>query len=453
MSTKTSREELGPTRRQFLGQLGLVGAAALSGCCGVSPAGAAPPATNRKRMRVAAITSVYYPRCHADVILENFYRPYMFNGEMIDPGMEVVSLYVDQVPGNDISRAVAAEQGVQIFPSIAEALRVGGNDLAVDAVLLLVEQGKYPFNAREQTEYPRKAFFDEVVKVFEKSGRVVPVYNDKHLSHRWDWAKEMYDTAQRMRIPFMAGSSVPLAQRRPPLELPAGAKLRDAVSIHSGPLEAYGIHALEIMQSMVESRAGGETGVKSVQYLAGPALWKAAKNGLWSPESAAAAMTAELGPNDPLTYSVTHEGKNPAGQPVDTNGILVSYRDGLRGIAMTVSRNTSSRWNFACRVGDAAPRGTAFYAPADNKGLFKALAFAIQKHFREGRPPYPVERTLLTSGVIAVTMDSKAEGGREIETPHLAIAYEPRDFRGVREMGKTWEVMAATQRAATQAGK
>ncbi|MCX5660277.1 MAG: hypothetical protein NTW19_11225 [Planctomycetota bacterium] len=458
-----------PTRREFLWRVGFAAAAALAGCAS-SPAGAAPQtqpvaatqpaaATQRRprpRLRVAAVVTTYYPRSHADVILENFLQPYLFNGQTIDAEMDVVGLHVDQFAPNDISREVAAKHGFGIHPTVAEALCAGGRELAADAVLILAEQGKYPVNAKEQTEYPRKRFFDEVVAVFERSGRVVPVFNDKHLTHRWDWAKEMYDTARRLKIPLMAGSSVPLAQRRPPLELPPGAALRDAVSIHSGPLEAYGIHALELLQSMVEARAGGETGVRSVQYLKGEPLWRVAHDGLWSPEVAAAAMAAELGREAPLTQSVLREGKAPSGEEIDTNGILVTYRDGLRGIAMTVSRNSSSRWNFGCRIGEGPPHATAFYAPSDNKGLFKALAYAIQQHIREGRSPYPVERTLLTTGVIAATMDSKAEGGKAIETPHLAIAYQPRDFSGVREMGKSWEVSPgagpATQGAVPGAG-
>ena len=116
-------------------------------------------------------------------------------------------------------------------------------------MLLIGEHGNYPTNAKGQVEYPRKQFFDQIVAVFRRSGRVAPVFNDKHLSYRWDWAKEMVDTARAMKIPLMAGSSVPLAERRPPLELPGGAKIVEAVSIHGGGVESYDFHALEVLQS------------------------------------------------------------------------------------------------------------------------------------------------------------------------------------------------------------
>ena len=250
----------------------------------------APP-----RPKVAVVFTAFAYRLHAHVLLENFLQPYLFNGQKTDPGVDVVSFYAAQFPKDDMARDVAKQFNIPIYPTIAESLCLGGQKLAVDAVLLIGEHGDYPENEKGQQQYPRKEFFDEIVAVFERSGRVAPVFNDKHLSYRWDWAKEMYDTAQRLRIPFMAGSSVPLAERRPPLELPAGAKMLDAVSIHGGPPERYGFHALEVLQSFVEARAGGETGIAKVQFLEGDALWKAADAGLWSPQLAEVAMAAERG--------------------------------------------------------------------------------------------------------------------------------------------------------------
>src|SRR5439155_22621461 len=143
----------------------------------------------------------------------------------------------------------------------ADALCLGGKELAVDAVLSIGEHGTYPTNAKGQHEYPRKRFFDEITAVFRRGGRAVPVFNDKHLSYRWDWAKAMYDTARELKLPLMAGSSVQLAQRVPPLELPAGARITEAITTHGGSLDSYDFHAYEVLQSLVEARSGGETGV------------------------------------------------------------------------------------------------------------------------------------------------------------------------------------------------
>src|SRR5436190_16152409 len=226
-----------------------------------------------KRLKVAAAITAFTYRSHAHVILENFVAPYIFNGNWISPGMDVVSVYADQFPDGELGRAFAAKYNIPIYKTIAEALCQGGDKLTVDAVLSIGEHGSYPINKRGQQEYPRKRFFDEIVAVFRKSRKVAPVFSDKHLSYRWDWAKEMYDTARQLKIPFMAGSSVPLAQRRPPLELPRRTMITDAVSVHGGGLESYDFHGLEVLQSMVEGRRSHETGVRRVQFLQGDALW------------------------------------------------------------------------------------------------------------------------------------------------------------------------------------
>ncbi len=415
-----------PSRRDFLrGAAGL----ALAAPCPAPPADEPP--------KVAAVFTEFRYRSHAHVILENFLSPYLFNGKVTRPGARVVSFYGDQSPDKDMARGVADAYKVPVYPTIDAALCLGGKELAVDGVLLIGEHGDYPVNAKGQRQYPRKRFFDETAAVFKRSGRVAPVFNDKHLSYRWDWAKEMFDTAVSLKAPFLAGSSVPLAQRRPPLELPAGAKIIEAVSVHGGPFESYDFHGLEVLQSLVEARAGGETGVEWVQYLEGDGLWKAADDGLWSPRLADAAMAAELGPKQPTVRELA--GTPPFRRPF---GALVRYRDGLRALVLKFGQS-ATRWNFACRLdGDEEPRATSFYVgPWNNRNLFKALSHAIQTHFREKPAPYPIERTLLTTGVLEAAVDSRHQGGRVIRTPHLDVAYRPRDFKAMREMGDSWKII------------
>ena len=60
------------------------------------------------------------------------------------PPFDVVSAYVDQMPQNDLSRKRSEEFGFPIYPTIAEALRCGGKELAVDAVLIIGEHGAIP---------------------------------------------------------------------------------------------------------------------------------------------------------------------------------------------------------------------------------------------------------------------------------------------------------------------
>lgn len=415
------------TRRQFL-QTGLGAAAAPFAFRSGS-------ADEPRRLRVAAIYTVCYYRSHAHVILDNFIRPYLFNGRLIRPPVEVVSLYTDQISRRrpDLSADLARRLRLPLSRSIAEALTLGGRDLAVDAVLSIGEHGDYPMTRLRQRRYPRKRFFDEIVAVQRRAGRTVPVFNDKHLSYRWDWARAMYDTARDLRIPFMAGSSVPLAQRRPPLELPANAVIEEAVSIHGGPMEIYDFHALEVLQALVEARRGGETGIESIEHLSGAALFEAARRGRWSLPLAEAAMRCEFGDEVP-DLSRRMNGLEPY-------GVLVRYRDGLRATMLKIGFS-ATRWNFACKLaGEARPRATGHYVgPWNNRCLFMALSHAIQHFFRTRESPYPVERTLLTTGALEAAMQSAARG-EPLETPHLRITYAPRDFRAFRETGASWRVL------------
>ena len=133
---------------------------------------------------------------------------YPINGKWHRPDMKIVSLYVDQKPEGDQSEARAKEFGFQVYPTIAEALRCGGDKLAVDAVLIIGEHGNYPKNEKGQILYPRYEFFKQCVDVFEKDGRAVPVYNDKHLSYSFEKAKWMVDASKRLKFPMLAGSSL-----------------------------------------------------------------------------------------------------------------------------------------------------------------------------------------------------------------------------------------------------
>ena len=437
LSTARSPGDSFRSRRQFLRQAALLAGSA----CGRSPFGLRADespisqlaGSKPARPKVAAIVTEFTYRSHAHVILENFLEPYLFNGQLQQSPVDVVSLYADQHPPGEIGRQVARDYKIPIFPTIDEALCVGTGDLAVDAVLLIGEQGNYPLNELGQKEYPRKRFFDEAVGVMRRAKRFVPVFNDKHLSYRWDWAKEMYDTAGELGIPLMAGSSVPLAQRRPALELGPDAEIEEIISIQGGPLEAYDFHGLEVLQSLAEGRRGGETGISQVEFLTGDALFKAADEGRWSLALAETAMAAE---SVARKISLREMIREPP------RAILLHYRDGLKATVLSIGYS-GVRWNVACRLkNEDAPRATYFYGgPWNNRGFFRALAHAIQQHFVNHKSPYPIERTLLTTGALDAAMHSRQALGAPQATPQLELSYAAVDFRSVREMGRTWETI------------
>lgn len=114
----------------------------------------------------------------------------------------------------------------------------------------------------------------EIVDVFRSSNAVCPIFNDKHLSWSYSLAKEMVDTAQALGFPLMAGSSLPITARLPSVDLPYGTAIKEALCLGVGGPDGYDIHALEALQSVVERRAGAETGVAWIESYRGDEVWE-----------------------------------------------------------------------------------------------------------------------------------------------------------------------------------
>ena len=376
--------------------------------------------------QVAAIVTEYRRNSHADVIVGKILEGYNHDGKD-KPNLRVASMYVDQFPAGDMSRDLAKKHGFKIFDSIAGAVTLGGSSVAVDGVLSIGEHGRYPDNARGQKLYPRRRFFEETAKVFAASKRSVPVFNDKHLAATWDDAKWMYDRSRELFVPFLAGSSLPVTWRRPPLKLPVGCELTEAVQIGYSSLEAYGFHALECLQCLAERRKGGETGVKAVTCLQGQEMWKAMDAGRWSKALLEAAIERLPAHAQGDYRELTAKDKNAA-------VFLVEYRDGFRAaVAMMngwVHEGDGGAFCFAGQIkGEDKPRTTHFYLQQpDPFAHFAYLVRAIESLVHTGHAPYPVERTLLTTGVLDAAMVSLSERGRRVETPYLATKYTLTDW-------------------------
>src|SRR5438876_1812577 len=153
---------------------------------------------------VAAIVTVYHHNSHADMIVSRLLQTDTLDGKGKESPLKLVSLYTDQKPADDISRLLAASHRFRISETIEDALTLGTGRLAVDGVLLIAEHGDYPKSPTGNTQYPKRRFWEETIKVFKASGRVVPVFIDKHLADNWIDAKYIYDSAREMRIPLLA---------------------------------------------------------------------------------------------------------------------------------------------------------------------------------------------------------------------------------------------------------
>ncbi len=387
------------TRRHALGAL----AAATS---------AAPAASAKKP--VALIVTEYRQNAHADVIGTRLLEGYEHDGKRREPRVRVTSMFADQKPENDMSRAMAAKHKVILYDTVHDALTLGGDKLAVEGVVLIGEHGTYTYNEKLQHLYPRHELFSQVVEVFRASGRSVPVFCDKHLSVDWLKAKQMYDWSRELKFPLLAGSSLPICWRKPALEIPHGAKIKAAVTAHYGPIEAYGFHSLEMLQVMVERRAGGETGVASAQMLQGGAVWEWTDANPWAAKLLDAAVARSLRRKD---GAMRENAKEPA-------VILADYKDGLRTASYLLNGYLSDA-NFAAEIeGRPEPVATCFWLqPVRFYGHFSNLCYFIEETMISRREQYPPERTLLTTGIIASAMESGWLGGKRIETPHLQFNY------------------------------
>jgi len=407
------------TRRQALKDLGLGGLASLT-TESLLPASSA----RRKKLPVAAVITYYGKFTHADVILGKILEGWRQAGGE-GPDLELVSVYVDQFPQNDLSRGLARKHGFRIARTIDEALTLGGKKIEVAGVLSIAEHGKYPYTAdTRQHMYPRRRFYDGIVAAMKRCGQFVPLFNDKHLGYRWQDARHMVETARRHRIPLMAGSSIPVTWRYPARELPIGSRLEQALVVGHSSGESYLFHALEALQCIVERRRGGETGVKAVTAIRGEEIWAAEKRGDWSQSLLRAALRTLDSPTDELKARIGHP---------DSVFFLIEYRDGLKATAaMFPSAIGPKPPMFSCQLAVACrlrQQSEPFACWLKTPGIpfphFAELLRGIQHMVHTGKPAYAVERTLLTTGLLDRMMHGMyPQKGKRLRTPELAIRYE-----------------------------
>jgi hypothetical protein len=393
---------------------------------GTTAASAAMAAT-ASRKKIALIVTAMFEKSHAQHFIDRLALGYNWAGNWQKPRVDLVSLYVDQFPDNDLARGRSQRYGIPIHKTIADALTLGTGKLAVDGVVIIGEHGKYPENELGQTLYPRYEFFKEVVKAFEASGRSVPVFNDKHLSTDWKKCAEMVADSQRLGFPFLAGSSLPVTRRLPAIDLPWGTPLRESVAVGYGGVEKYDFHGLETAQCMDERRRGGETGVKSVLALRGEKMWA---------HAAESETTQRL-----LVSALSRSHTLPVKEGYHTDAISFDWArralpegyayfiEHLDGMKTTLFMLGIRDFNYAGLHADTGnitscqmflPMPSAVSTTAD---FFNPLVHHIEDMVLQNKAAYPIERTQLTSGVLIAAVNSLHRDGVVIDTPELAVRY------------------------------
>ncbi len=247
----------------------------------------------------------------------------------------------------------------------------------------------------------------------ESSG--YPTFNDKHLSYSWIKAKRMVDISRELGFPMMAGSSVPITHRDPDWDLERGTPLSKAAAVAYGGREPYGYHMIEAMQSVVERRKGGESGVAWVQCLENEAVWNFLDQTAWAKQLFNAA----------LSRAKRREAGEPRDLVKEPTAYLFGYRDGLEAAAFVMNGLMRDFTVAVLPRGSSDPQSALMWLEYEQPVRhFACLVKMLEPFFETGRPTYPVERTLLVSGMLDFALESRIRGYRRLETPELSVSYE-----------------------------
>lgn len=374
-------------------------------------------AENPPPKKIAAIVSVYYQNSHADVIVSRLLETNTLDFKGRQPNLKLVSLYVDQFPENDKSRALAEKHGFTLYDKVADALTLGTGKLAVDGVLLVAEHGKYPVSPTGQTVYPKRRLFEPVAEVFRASGRSVPVFIDKHLADNWTDAKWIYDQCRELKAPLMAGSTLPILWRYPPVDPPRGEPIEEIVATSYHTLDGYGFHALEMLQAFAERRKGGETGVRAVQCVTGEEVWRWMEDKAFDVRLLDACFSRLKHPH--------YDGTKLHQRVKEPVLWRIEYADGLKATVLTLNWAVAE-WAIAWRGKDQKIHSTLCWTQEARPFMhFGFLVDGIEQMMHTGKPSWPAERTLMTSGILDALLISKTKHqGQRIETPHLMFSYD-----------------------------
>ena len=379
---------------------------------------------------VAFIANIYFKISHADVIGTKLFLGIPTDEGMVAPQVKIVSVWIDQIDDNawignddatDIGVRIAEMNGATIYPTIAEALTLGGDQLAVDAVIYIGEHGEYKNNRLGEKMYPRMNYLEQIFRVFDASNKSVPVYTDKALAYSWLDSKWIYDRSKELNVPMMAGSSLPYCWRDPDLIHPIGTKIKEAVAIGYASLESYGFHVAEILQCMVERRAGGETGVASILALRGDDVWAAIDSGKISQKLVDSAC-------DKIRNKAIGSMRDLVKMP---HAVIVQYIDGTKGAILLLTEYVKSGWAYAAEADGKTVAAEFVLSSAPAYSHFSYLTLNIQKFIVTGKPTAPIERNLLTSGIIDTAIRSLAEGKLK-KTPFLNIKYSAKESESIR---------------------
>ena len=200
----------------------------------------------------------------------------------------------------------------------------------------------------------------------------------------------------------MAGSSLPVTWRLPPLEIPLGRPFDDVLVASRGDLEIFGFHSLETLQCMIErrDRSGKPQGVAAVTCLEGDAVWEAGDQGVWSwpllehaPGRSHTVNPGDIKQNTRDFMPPAAPGRDALTRFRHPIAFIVEYVDGLRATVLTLNGHVDDT-TIAARLKDPAGGdtivSTLMYLPAPpGAGAFSIHSCSASKIFPDEEAPLP----------------------------------------------------------------
>ena len=213
------------------------------------------------------------------------------------------------------------------------------------------------------------------------------------------------------------------------IDMPHNVPLRESVCVCYGGIDSYDIHGLETAQCMSERRQGGESGIVRVVAYRGEALWKVLREDQFRDTRRLIEAALRRSHNLPVETgypSGVVDFDWAARTLVQSTGYIIDHADGFR---TTMLLAPIQDFNYAgLRADRDEIVSCQMYLPMPTHGSTTADFFTpLIKHIEDfvltGMAPYPIERNLLTSGMVIAGVESLHQGSQEIATPEMQIKY------------------------------
>jgi hypothetical protein len=380
--------------------------------------------------KIAFLLEEFTKSSPAQQLLDRFLIGYPRDGAMHQPARETVSAHLMLNVSDSDFETRHEDFGLTIAPTAEQAVE------GADAVVIVPRSPGATANQR----------FLQIALERAPGARACFVHGA--LANTLERSREFLSLARSRQTVLLAGTPLCVTWHLPAVELRRGTSLVEALIVvqagalpgqasppaPSATLAGAELHALEGLLPVIERRAGGESGIRSVRFLEGKELWRAGDKGLWSWPLLTSAISRSHSPQgdallDGRTQDLVGLGLVPklARNP---RGWLLEHRDGLR-TSILVLDGVVADFNFAVRTQDGIViSAQLFRAPPPAEHHVSRLVATMEEFFRNSQLPWPVERNLLITGLLETFQKPSSRSGRRVETPMLNIGYSVKNTLG-----------------------